>query len=33
MSVKMLQKYMLLCEELHCEPSLQGLMYFKKAFK
>ncbi|WP_278245218.1 hypothetical protein [Clostridium sulfidigenes] len=33
MSVKLLNRYIQLCEELHCEPSLRGLMYFKQAFK
>lgn len=33
MSVKMLQRYIQLCEELHCYPSLEGLKCFKKAFE
>lgn len=33
MSVKLLQKYIEICNELNKEPTVSGLMAFKEAFK
>lgn len=33
MSIKMFKKYMDMCKELNCKPTVNGLQYFKKAFK
>lgn len=33
MNIRILNKYMELCQELRVQPSVEGLVYFKKAFK